>query len=91
MKYLAAVVFLFFVGCSFAIREDFDQIGSLRKSYDLGWKPQPQESYRPHRQENHYHYQQQQQQRSQYQDDCEPGSMAAASPKDAWNPTPWVK
>lgn len=90
MKYLTAIVFLSLVGCSFGIREDFDQIGSIRKSYDLGWKPQPQEQYRPYRNETNYYGQPQQQ--SQYREDCPPaGSMAQASPKDVWNPAPWVK
>jgi hypothetical protein len=93
MKYLAASVLLFLVGCSFGIREDFDQIGSIRKSYDLGWKPQPQEQYRPYRQQQNNYYQGPPQQQSMYQEGCAPvpGEMAQASPKEAWNPQPWVK
>jgi hypothetical protein len=38
--------------CSFATREDVDQIGSVRRSYTLGWKEGPRDAeYRPYRQQ----------------------------------------
>ena len=75
------------VGCSFAVREDVDQIGSQRRSYTLGWKEGPrEEAYRPARQEVHYH-QAPRRGRQQQEADCEPGS--AASPRDPW--PAWVK
>ena len=82
---LIAVPLLALSACSLGVREDYDTIGSIRKSYTLGWKEGPREEpYRPYRNQTNYYQQQPQQQ----QQDCEP--TAPAAPGNGWAPA-WEK
>lgn len=85
MKWVAAVVFLSLVGCSYGYREDVDQIGSVRRTHTLGWKEGPrEEAYRPARNNNYYY------QGQPGPQDCVPGEQQVpAAPGNGWQP--WMK